>query len=113
MTRWEPPYLAVYRSGELNDRVEYARRLLAKPCRVCPRQCPVDRLADRCVARALEPVGRMAEEIMRAVERARDLEELREELAELYATLPADEFEDLLARALYAADLYGRWTAIA
>lgn len=91
----------------------------ALPARLLPfRAVPdpqdaVDRLADRCVARALEPVGRMAEEIMRAVERARDLEELREELAELYATLPADEFEDLLARALYAADLYGRWTAIA
>lgn len=47
MAQWEPSYLAVYRSGELWRRVEYARNLLAKPCRVCPRECPVDRLSDQ------------------------------------------------------------------
>ncbi len=57
MTRWEPSYLAVYASGELQRRVEYARSLLEKPCRVCPRTCPVDRLADQF---GLCKVGRYA-----------------------------------------------------
>lgn len=39
----EPGYLALYRSGELARRVERAYALLS-PCRLCPRQCGVDRL---------------------------------------------------------------------
>ncbi len=57
MRNWEPSYLAVYRSGELQRRVEYARTLLGKPCRVCPRECPVDRLANQF---GLCKVGRYA-----------------------------------------------------
>ncbi|MBN2361846.1 MAG: radical SAM protein [Deltaproteobacteria bacterium] len=40
----EASYLRLYRSGELQQRVEQARALLT-PCRVCPRRCGVDRLA--------------------------------------------------------------------
>jgi putative pyruvate formate lyase activating enzyme len=42
---WEPGYLALQRSGELAARVERALAGLAA-CRVCPRDCDVDRLAD-------------------------------------------------------------------
>jgi putative pyruvate formate lyase activating enzyme len=38
--------LAVYRRGELKERVARALELLG-PCSVCPRRCRVDRLADR------------------------------------------------------------------
>jgi len=42
----EPAYLALYRSGELARRV--ARGLASlRSCRVCPRDCDVDRLADQ------------------------------------------------------------------
>ncbi len=42
---FEPAYLALYRSGELARRVEQARQELAA-CRVCPRNCGVNRLED-------------------------------------------------------------------
>src|SRR5574341_509697 len=42
---WEPAYLALARSGELARRVERALASL-RSCRVCPRDCDVDRLAD-------------------------------------------------------------------
>ena len=41
-----PAYLALYESGELRRRVEIARQML-RCCTVCPRNCKVDRLADR------------------------------------------------------------------
>lgn len=43
---WEPAYLALHRSGELARRVEHALQSL-RSCRVCPRNCDVDRLADQ------------------------------------------------------------------
>ena len=43
---WQPAYLALHRSGELRKRVERALDSL-RACRVCPRNCDVDRLADK------------------------------------------------------------------
>jgi putative pyruvate formate lyase activating enzyme len=43
---WEPAYLALHRSGELTRRVERALDEL-RCCRLCPRDCDVDRRADR------------------------------------------------------------------
>ncbi len=42
----EPAYLALHRTGELQRRAEVAVASLAR-CRACPRDCDVDRLADR------------------------------------------------------------------
>jgi len=42
---WEPAYLALHRSGRLRARAERALAGL-RACRVCPRNCDVDRLAD-------------------------------------------------------------------
>jgi putative pyruvate formate lyase activating enzyme len=57
MTDWEPSYLALHRSGELRERARGAVALLGGPCRVCPRLCKVDRLADKA---GLCGVGRRA-----------------------------------------------------
>jgi putative pyruvate formate lyase activating enzyme len=46
MSDWEPPYLTLYRTGELADRAMLATDLLRERCRVCPRLCKVDRLED-------------------------------------------------------------------
>ena len=43
---WEPAYLALHRTGELRRRAERAVDAL-RSCRVCPRNCEVDRLADK------------------------------------------------------------------
>jgi putative pyruvate formate lyase activating enzyme len=53
----EPPYVSLHRAGELERRAREALELLAKPCRVCPRLCTVDRLADE---RGLCRIGRHA-----------------------------------------------------
>ncbi len=42
---FEPAYLALYRSGELQRRAQQAIEQLAACC-LCPRNCGVDRLAD-------------------------------------------------------------------
>jgi putative pyruvate formate lyase activating enzyme len=46
MPDWEPPYLALHRSGELAERARLAAELLRGRCRVCPRLCKVERLKD-------------------------------------------------------------------
>ncbi|MDJ0974413.1 MAG: radical SAM protein [Planctomycetota bacterium] len=51
-----PGYLALHESGELARRVDAALGTLA-PCRVCPRDCGIDRLADE---RKVCHVGRHA-----------------------------------------------------
>ncbi len=53
---FEPAYLRLYRSGALAQRVEQARAALAA-CRLCPRACGVNRLADE---RAVCRTGRYA-----------------------------------------------------
>ncbi len=40
---YEPSYLTLWRSGELDDRAAVARSELAE-CRACPRDCAIDRL---------------------------------------------------------------------
>jgi putative pyruvate formate lyase activating enzyme len=46
MARFEPAYLELYRSGELQRRVDAALAQL-EHCELCPRKCGVDRLANR------------------------------------------------------------------
>jgi putative pyruvate formate lyase activating enzyme len=53
----EPSCLALQRSGALAQRAREALELLRGPCRVCPRLCSVDRLADE---RGLCRIGRRA-----------------------------------------------------
>src|ERR687888_1540563 len=57
MTAYEPPYVGLHRSGELERRGRGALSLLSAPCRVCPRECSVDRLSNE---RGLCKVGRYA-----------------------------------------------------
>jgi putative pyruvate formate lyase activating enzyme len=48
MSAFEPAYLALHRAGELEERKRRALALLGpERCLVCPRECKVDRLADR------------------------------------------------------------------
>jgi len=52
-----PAYVETYESGDLRDKVEEALEAL-RSCRVCPRDCDVDRLADE---RAVCRTGRRAQ----------------------------------------------------
>ena len=42
----EPAYIQLYKEGQLEQRVQKAIKLLGE-CRLCPRQCEVDRLHDK------------------------------------------------------------------
>jgi putative pyruvate formate lyase activating enzyme len=53
---FEPAYLSLYRTGELADRVQRAIKGL-EACRVCPRNCESNRLADE---RGVCKTGRLA-----------------------------------------------------
>src|ERR687887_2463325 len=57
MIEYEPQCLELHRSGELEQRAREALELLRAPCRVCPRECSVDRLNDE---RGLCKIGRHA-----------------------------------------------------
>jgi putative pyruvate formate lyase activating enzyme len=57
ITESEPSSLALHRSGALAERAREALELLGAPCRVCPRLCSVDRLANE---RGLCRIGRRA-----------------------------------------------------
>jgi putative pyruvate formate lyase activating enzyme len=57
MTTNDPQYLELHRRGELERRAAVALGLLGRPCRVCPRECSVDRMLD---ARGLCKIGRRA-----------------------------------------------------
>jgi putative pyruvate formate lyase activating enzyme len=54
---FEPAYLATYETGRLAEKVDEALEALHR-CRICPRDCDVDRLADE---RALCKTGRFAQ----------------------------------------------------
>jgi putative pyruvate formate lyase activating enzyme len=45
----EPSYIKLHESGELAERVDLLMNMLAK-CRICPRDCDVDRLKDEVAA---------------------------------------------------------------
>ncbi|MFQ6116236.1 MAG: radical SAM protein, partial [bacterium] len=44
---FEPAYLKTYESGSLEIKVQQALALL-ESCTVCPRDCQINRLQDRC-----------------------------------------------------------------
>jgi len=43
----QPSYLFLYREGILQERIEQAMALISPSCRLCPRNCGVDRLAGK------------------------------------------------------------------
>ena len=55
-TEFKPGYLHLYESGELTVRIEKSLAVLAE-CRLCPRQCRVNRLADK---KGICKTGRLA-----------------------------------------------------
>lgn len=82
------------------------------PPNIIEAQRGMDALADSALEQAM-PLLRLEvlEMLDKIFEQATSLEDLRARLTEVYADLNTQDFEDLLARALYMADLYGRWAA--
>ncbi len=74
-------------------------------------QRQVDSLADGAVQESLPIFKALLAPLLQLIERAGSLEELKRKLPEAYAGMDTAELEDLLARAMFVADLYGRWAA--
>jgi len=51
----------------------------------------------------------LAAPVIEAIEQAESFEEIRERLAELYGEMDGAEFEELLAQAIFAANMFGRY----
>lgn len=56
-------------------------------------------------------IGETLEPLLRVVREATSFEDLRVRLIEAYEHLDTEQLEDLLFRAMYAAELLGRWSA--
>ena len=73
--------------------------------RFTPAQAALEGLAYRALEQADSPIP--AEQIREAVRLARTPDDLFDQLARLYEGTDAEEFRDLLERALFAADVLG------
>lgn len=74
-------------------------------------QDEVDALADRAAALAAQVMQSLLQTVRDLVESGASLEEIQEQLPQLYQEMDISELQDLIARALFVADLYGRWVA--
>lgn len=78
-----------------------------------PRQAQraVDAMATAATQAGADVIGATLEPLLQVVREATSLEDLRVRLIEAYEHLDTAELEDLLFRAMYAAELLGRWSA--
>ena len=65
---------------------------------------PADVNSSAAMAALLEPLREL-------IESGASLEEIRDRLPEIYQEMDTTELEDLVARAMFVADLFGRWVA--
>lgn len=75
-------------------------------------QAAIDSLADRATQEATALFEGLLEPVRRMIAEASDLEDLRRRLlsSDLVEQMDTSEVEDLIGRALYVADLWGRWS---
>lgn len=94
-----------------NVQVPLSNSTLYLPSMVPARsQAPLDRLADRCLELSEKPLEIMIEPLLKAIQEAGSLEEVKTKLPEIYRNMNETEWEELLGQAMFIADLYGRWT---
>ncbi|MCM0757358.1 DUF935 domain-containing protein [Sporomusa sphaeroides DSM 2875] len=74
-------------------------------------QRSVDYLADQTLAAGLPIMTALMAPILKLLQEASTLEELEDKLIAAYPDMDTGELEDLLARAMFVADLYGRVSA--
>ena len=70
----------------------------------------IDAMIDRVLAEAGPVAEEMAAGIKDAIDKAENWEDLQLMLAEVMADLPTDRWEEIMSRALVAADMFGRFT---
>jgi phage gp29-like protein len=70
-------------------------------------QSAVDRMGDQAIGAASEEMDTLLGPVMKLINNAASLEEIGERLFKLYPTMDADKFQEMLARALFLAQLHG------
>ncbi len=71
----------------------------------------VDSLADKALAQAMPMINEMITPILNLISETESLEELRDKLAGIFTEIDTSQLEDLVARCMFIADLYGRVAA--
>lgn len=75
-----------------------------------PDQMVVDALADKLLGQ-YGPIGRsLLDTVQEFIGKCSSLEEVRDRLAEVYPKMRTDDLEDMIGKALFVTDLYGRAT---
>ncbi|MDZ4042904.1 MAG: DUF935 domain-containing protein [Eubacteriales bacterium] len=72
-------------------------------------QLDIDALADRAREQAMAALEQMIEPVRQLIESGSSLEEIRSRLPQLFDKMDERQLEDILAQAMFVADLYGRY----
>ncbi|MHB1026092.1 MAG: DUF935 domain-containing protein [Desulfobacteria bacterium] len=74
-------------------------------------QAMVDDLADRALAAAGNPLAKILEPLKAIIDQSTSFEDLRARIERAFPDLDSRDLEDLVFRATFGAELFGRWTA--
>jgi len=83
----------------------------AKSARYTPEQENIEGLVGESVDHADKAMKGLQEPVKKLITKAKSLEEIRDGLYGLYSHMDQKDLEELVARAMYIAELYGRSTA--
>jgi len=84
------------------------RHIIAKQTPFSPEQETIEGLVGESMDRAATAMSGLQEPVKKLIARATSLEEIRDGLSALYDEMDRKEMEELLARSVYVAELYGR-----
>jgi phage gp29-like protein len=79
------------------------------PVRVAVAQKALDKMVEGALKTAPAAIKRLSAPIIRAIEGASNYEEIRAKLTETFGEMEPAQLEDLIARTLFAAEMYGRY----
>jgi len=86
------------------------KRITAKQGQFSPEQQKLEELVAAGVENAVSAASGLREPIKKMITDAKSLEELRDNIYSAYGEMDPADLQELVARAIYIADLYGRYT---
>jgi len=89
----------------------FAERIARKSPRFSPEQEKVEHLVAESIDRAVPAAAGLRHPLKKMIADAGSLEDLRDRIYAAYGTMDPADLRELIARAIYIADLYGRYTA--
>ncbi len=84
----------------------------APAARFSPQQERIEALIDKTLEKATGALIGLLEPVKQMVLKANSLEELRDGILDVYGDMDPADLEELVARAMFAAELYGRFTVV-